>query len=201
MQNIQAVSKQTRNNWLIDASLAIAALVAALSGIYFLYLPNGGFQGGRNPMYGVTLFFERHTWDLLHTWSGVAMIAAALIHFSIHWQWVVGMVRRVWKEITGRGSMLNARGRFNVWLDAGVAVSFALSAASGVYFLIFPASHNFVWDMIHTWSSVTMIILALVHFAIHWQWVVKVTRRIFTRRAGVHAPAATLQTEHVLASE
>ncbi len=53
------VSKQTRNNWLIDAAVFIGAVVAAITGIYFLFLPSGGYQGGRNPMYGVTILFER----------------------------------------------------------------------------------------------------------------------------------------------
>jgi hypothetical protein len=47
----QLVSKQTQKNWWIDAALFSSAVVAALSGIYFLYLPSGGFQGGRNPLY------------------------------------------------------------------------------------------------------------------------------------------------------
>jgi len=53
----------------------MSALLAALSGIYFLFLPVSGYQGGRNPMYGVTVLFERSAWDDLHTWGGVVMIA------------------------------------------------------------------------------------------------------------------------------
>jgi hypothetical protein len=57
-----------------------------LSGIYFLFVPFGGYRGGRNPVYGVTILFSRHAWDGLHTWSGVLMIAAAVFHLTIHWQ-------------------------------------------------------------------------------------------------------------------
>ena len=64
------ISMQTRKNWLIDAAVFLGGIVAALSGIYFLFLPSGGYQGGRNPMYGITIFFQRHTWDDLHTWGG-----------------------------------------------------------------------------------------------------------------------------------
>ena len=59
--NTNRISTQTRNNWLIDAGLALSAVTAMISGIYFLYLPVGGYQGGRNPMYGVHILFERHT--------------------------------------------------------------------------------------------------------------------------------------------
>jgi hypothetical protein len=49
------VSKQTCNNWLIDAAVLIGAVIAAITGVYFLFLPSGGYQGGRNPMYGITI--------------------------------------------------------------------------------------------------------------------------------------------------
>ena len=79
MKNSMSVSPQTRNNWLVDAGLFIGALLASLSGIYFLFLPNGGFQGGRNPLYNVQILFSRQTWYDLHTWGGVAMIVIAVI--------------------------------------------------------------------------------------------------------------------------
>ena len=73
----KGLSAKTKKNWAIDAVLALGGLLAALSGIYFLFLTSGGYQGGRNPMYGITILFERHTWEELHTWSGVAMIVVA----------------------------------------------------------------------------------------------------------------------------
>ena len=33
------MSKQTRNNWLIDAALFVGAVLAATSGIYYLFVP------------------------------------------------------------------------------------------------------------------------------------------------------------------
>ncbi len=93
----QPVSKQTQKNWWIDAALFGSAIVAMLSGTYFLYLPSGGFQGGRNTLYNIQVLFSRSTWDDLHTWGGVIMIAAAIIHLSVHWQWVVSMARRIWQ--------------------------------------------------------------------------------------------------------
>ncbi len=191
MSKSNVISSQTRNNWLIDAAVFVSALIASLSGIYFLFLPSGGYQGGRNLWYGVTILFDRHTWDDLHTWTGVAMIAAVVIHFAIHWKWVVSMVGRVAKELTGQGARMNARGRFNVALDALVGISFLLAAVSGVYLLFVPGGSrgvnattaflfaNTTWDLIHTWSGVVMIIAAVIHFAIHWRWVINVTKKVF----------------------
>lgn len=182
------VSKQTRNNWLIDAGLLSSALIAAISGIYFLFLPIGGYQGGRNPTYGIVILFERHTWEDIHTWIGVAMIAVALIHLILHWSWVVSMARRTWKELTGKAGPMNGRGRYNLIVNTVIAFSFLLTALSGLYFLFFPGSGGVttptilfsqaVWDLIHTWAGVTLILAAVLHFAIHWKWVTKVTRNL-----------------------
>lgn len=193
------VSKQTRNNWLIDAAVFIGGLVAAITGIYFLFLPVGGYQGGRNPSYGITILFDRHTWDDLHTWFGVLMIAAVIIHFAIHWEWVKGMARRMAKALRGEGARLNRYGYFNVAIDAAVAIGFLLAAISGIYFLFVPGGgwatdpgfifSRTTWDLIHTWSGVIMIIAAVIHFAIHWRWVTKVTRNVFRSLGQRGAPA------------
>jgi cytochrome b subunit of formate dehydrogenase len=69
------------------------------------------------------------------------------------------------------------------------AISFFLTAISGVYFLFIPSGRSsidsvflftrYTWDMIHTWAGVVFTITVILHFAIHWRWVIKVTRKIF----------------------
>ncbi|MBN2503513.1 MAG: DUF4405 domain-containing protein [Anaerolineales bacterium] len=188
------VSPQTRNNWLVNTALLISALAATLSGIYFLFLPVGGYQGGRNPYYGIILFFERHTWEDIHTWGGVAMIVVAAVHIPLHWRWIVNMTKRAWKELSGQGAQMNPYGRFNLWLNVTVGVSFLLTALSGLYFLFVPGRVNLTWlftrhtwDLIHTWSGIVLILAAVLHFAIHWRWVVKVTGKVV--RSVFHEPA------------
>lgn len=189
------MSWQTRQNWLIDAAVFIGALLAIVSGIYFLFVTSGGYQGGRNAFYGVTVLFARETWDLLHTWGGVLMIVAVVVHFAIHWQWVRTMARRMALAVRGAGTSLSRGAKVNVVVDVLVALSFVATAVSGVYFLFTPTGGyqggrnpgwdpgflfaRTTWDLIHTWGGVTLIIAAVVHFAIHWRWVVKVTQRFF----------------------
>ena len=95
----QTVSNQTKKNWWIDAGLFLSATAASLSGIYFLYLPTGGYQGGRNPTYGLEILCTRHTGDDLHTWGGVVLILAAVIHFAIHWNWVIKVTRGIFRSL------------------------------------------------------------------------------------------------------
>ena len=204
VRNSSTVSSQTRKNWWIDAGLAISSVVAALSGIYFLALPVGGYRGGRNSSYGIQILFDRSTWDDLHTWFGAAMIAIAAIHLITHWNWVTGMVRRTWNELNGRCGCMNARGRWVLVLNTVVVISFILTALSGIYFLFAPGGHAAVtpaflftlatWDLIHTWAGVTLIAAAVIHFAIHWRWVVNVTNKMAARvlagrPAAIAAPA------------
>jgi cytochrome b subunit of formate dehydrogenase len=195
MSKRTTIHPRTRNNWLIDTALFLGGLLTALSGIYFLFLPSGGYQGGRNPLYGVTVLFSRHTWDDLHTWGGVLMIAAAVVHFAIHWRWVKMMSKRMVDALLSRGSRLSKGGTFNVALDALVALSFLITAVSGIYFLFAPSGgfqggrnpgwdpgvlfSRTAWDLIHTWGGVLFISAAVVHFWIHWRWVKNVTKKVF----------------------
>jgi NADH:ubiquinone oxidoreductase subunit 5 (subunit L)/multisubunit Na+/H+ antiporter MnhA subunit len=190
MQKRAGVAPQTRNNWLIDFTLFTGAVIASITGIYFLFLPVGGYQGGRNPMYGIVILFERHTWEDLHTWFGILMIAAALVHVTLHWRWFLRMFQRLVREIIQRDKQFNSRSRVNLLVNVAVALGFILAASSGVYLLFVPGGRNAVpdphilfsrttWDLIHTWSGILMIAAAVVHFAIHWKWVTKVTRKIF----------------------
>jgi cytochrome b subunit of formate dehydrogenase len=187
------MSLQTRTNWLIDLTVFVGGLLASLSGIYFLFLSSGGYQGGRNSMYGVTILFNRHMWDDLHTWTGVAMIVAAVIHFAIHWQWVKTMTRRTLNALLSKGSSLSNGAKLNVAIDVLVALSFFVTAVSGLYFLFVPTSgfeggrntgqagvvlfSSTMWDLIHTWAGVVMISAVIVHLWIHWRWVANVTSR------------------------
>jgi len=184
-----SVAPQTRNNWLVDLALFIGALIASITGIYFLFLPVGGYQGGRNPMYGITILFGRETWDDLHTWFGILMIVAAVVHILIHWRWILSMVKRIAHSIIHRETRFNKHSRFNLLINATVGLGFIFAAISGIYLLFVPGGRNAIpdpqiifprttWDLIHTWSGILMIAAAVVHFAIHWKWVTKVTHKV-----------------------
>ncbi len=166
-------------------------ILAALSGVYFLFVPSGGYQGGRNPLHGVTILFSCQTWDGLHTGAGVAMIGAVMIRVAVHWSWVVMMTKRSVKALTSRGSKLSRGARLNVALNALVGLSFLVTAVTGVYLLFAPSSggghaassatlmfSRTTWNLIHTGAGVALITAAVAHLVIHWRWVKNVTRRL-----------------------
>jgi hypothetical protein len=194
MQKVIRISRQTRQNWLIDAAVFSTALLSTITGIYFLFLPVGGYQGGRNPTFGMTILFNRSTWDDLHTWGGLLMILAVVIHLAWHWSWVMIMSRRLATTLLGKGTKFSRGAKINVLVDLVIALGFILAAVSGIYFLFVPAgftggrnlgwdpgflfSRN-TWDIVHTWAALAMIIAALLHGAIHWRWITKVTKRFW----------------------
>jgi hypothetical protein len=197
-----SMSTQTRKNWLIDAVLFVAALVAALSGIYFLFVPSGGYQGGRNPLYEVTILFSRDYWDDLHTWGGVLMIATVAVHLAIpsHLKWIKMTSKRIVNAVRSRDVTIPQGVKINIITNIVIAVSFLLTAVSGVYFLLAPAGgfqggsnsgwdpgfllSRTTWDLIHTWSGAILVIAAVIHFAIHWRWVENITKRFFLSLRG-----------------
>lgn len=199
MRKQDAIAPQTRNNWLIDATLFLGAVVAALTGIYFIFFPSGGYQGGRNAAYGLTVLFERHTWEDLHTWFGLLMIVMAIVHIFIHWNWIVTMARRVWLEFTQRGGRFNKRSLTNLLINVAIGLSFLITAISGLYLFFVLGGYNAVdpmilfthstWKLIHLWAGVLMIAAAITHFYIHWRWVVKVSGKM------VHAALQDFQTK------
>jgi len=85
--------------------------------------------------------------------------------------------------------------RLNYMLDMVIAVAFILSALSGLVFLgagsggyqggrnpgfqteIWGLSRS-VWSDLHTWTSLVMIVGAVVHVLLHWNWIVCMTKRV-----------------------
>jgi hypothetical protein len=124
-------------------------------------------------------------------WGGIVMIAVVMIHLILHWSWVVNMTRRMLKDLTGKNGKMNQRGRLNLLLNVVVGLSFLVTAFSGVYFLFVPGGRGAVdpmflfsritWDLIHTWAGVILIAAGVIHFAIHWRWVVNVATSISKR--------------------
>lgn len=173
-------------------SLMLIGLPLLASSIYFLYLPTG-FQGGRNPYYDSVILFDRTGWDLIHLWTGLAIIMIVFIHIIVHWKWISVMAQRCFGKASCRVGRLNRVARLNIFIDAIAAVSFLLASASGLYLLATPSGQEASlapviifgskgWDVIHTWSGVSMFITVFLHLAIHWGWVVQVSQKIANKK-------------------
>ena len=105
-------------------------------GFTFCFCRWAGIQGGRNPAYNLVILFSRATWEDLHTWGGVAMIIAVAVHFTLHWDWTKMMARRIGACLLDRQARMSRGALRNALLDLVVAISFLLTAISGIYFLL-----------------------------------------------------------------
>jgi hypothetical protein len=87
--------------------------------------------------------------------------------------------------------------KINYWVDLVIALAFVFSAVSGIIFL-FPISGSTVlgisyniWDQIHTWGSLLMIVGVLAHLVLHWKWIVAMTKKTFFAPTRPVRPATT----------
>ena len=108
----------------------------------------------------------------------------------------------------------------NFLVDGVIAAAFLVTAVSGVLFLLpkswvvgtsagTPTMLGFAtagWLTIHDWSGIVMMAGVLLHCALHWRWIVHMTRRTFGREAArrgrsVRAPAPRTSARQPLAPQ
>jgi hypothetical protein len=187
------LSASTLLRWATASLLSVSGVIAAATGIYFLFSPSGGYQGGRNPLYDAGFLVSRGTWTDIHTWSGVAMVVLALVHLVIHWRWLAEMTRRTGAVLVGRRKPFNRKVWARLASVAAVVLPFIAVIASSFYFVFSPGgsgarggstSSSFLfsrstWDLVHTWASVIFIVALAVHLAMRWKWLARVTPSVF----------------------
>ena len=81
--------------------------------------------------------------------------------------------------------------RTNAWVNIAAFVAGVISAVTGVVLWLMPQGgyqggrglssrpvvlgmDHALWNDIHVWSSLALVVLVLVHLALHWCWIKKV---------------------------
>lgn len=91
---------KTRVNYLLDLVIGIAFIISAVTGIAFLFMGSGGYQGGRNLGFATAfLGISRAKWSDLHTLGSLIMIAGVSIHLALHWKWIVCITQQWLKDL------------------------------------------------------------------------------------------------------
>ena len=184
--------------------LSVSGLVSTLTGIYFLFLSPGGYQGGRNPDYGTTFLFSRGTWTDVHTWSGVVVVIVGIVHLALHWRWVAEMLKRAAAVLLGRRKPIARRVWARVLVVPAVAMPLFVVTASSLYFLFNPGGGHdglgvgetsflfsrSTWNLLHTWGAVVFIGAVVVHIAMRWKWLARVTPSVFRAKTAAEVSAA-----------
>ena len=73
--------------------------------------------------------------------------------------------------VTARRRRALVRARLDFWLDAVILVGYTLAYSFG-----------FTGLVVHEWLGLALGLVLLVHLTLHWDWVVRTTRRLVTRR-------------------
>lgn len=86
------------------------------------------------------------------------------------------------------------KAKINYWVDAALALSYIITAVTGlIIFFFLPGGvkqgrlQEFMgiikenWTSVHNWVGIAMIVLSLVHLMLHWNWIVCMTKNIFSK--------------------
>jgi protein-S-isoprenylcysteine O-methyltransferase Ste14 len=89
-------------NYIIDFLMTISFIVTAITGlIIFFFLPSGVKQGSYQTFLGII----KGTWSSIHDWSGIIFIILVVLHFVLHWNWLINMTKNIFsskiKELKG----------------------------------------------------------------------------------------------------
>lgn len=125
----------------------------------------------------------RFTGLAIHEWIGIGLGVALIVHLTLHWDWVLRTTKRIIGSLPGRE-------RLRWIVDLLLLIVMVFCIASGVLVSrsalpalgIKPVSGSF-WNGLHTTTADFTLVLATVHVALNWRWIVTVTRRLFRRGA------------------
>ena len=183
------MSGETLKRYLVNLTMFMLLIGVTASSLYYLYVP-GGFQGGRNPRFNMTIIFERETWEGIHVWTSIMLSVILLLHVFLHIQWIKSVFVKyiqIWKKSVRTGNWVRV---FNVVDDGLSAVFFLVCLFSGLVLLFVPGGRGTDtteilrifrgdWKLIHTFSGIGMLIGIALHFIIHWKWIKKVSYKFF----------------------
>ncbi len=82
--------------------------------------------------------------------------------------------------------------KINYLVDFIAFISFLVTSVTGLIIFIFLPSgvrqgrlQEFigitkeVWNFIHIWAGILMLVLVIIHLILHWDWIVFTTKKVF----------------------
>lgn len=86
---------RSKINYIVDFLVCISFIATAFSGVAIkLFMPSGVRQGRLQEFLGM----EKGIWLEIHDWFGILFIIIVLVHFILHWDWVVCMTKNIFQS-------------------------------------------------------------------------------------------------------
>lgn len=113
-----------------------------------------------------------------HEIGGLALGAAIIIHIILNWKWVIGITKKIFSK------NLPLKTRIGYVLNILLLVCFLLIIIAGVFIskVVFNGifqTGTIPWKNIHISVSYIALILIGIHLGLHWDWVIKLTKKLF----------------------
>lgn len=129
----------------------------------------------------ITAAAQKATGNIIHEWVSLVFIIPFIIHLVQHWEWITNIPKRFF----GR---LNIHSRINVVLNLAlyltmlwVLISGLLTSKEALPMLGFEVGRDRFWKEMHHDAANILLVIVGVHMALHWSWVVKMTKKVFKR--------------------
>jgi hypothetical protein len=118
----------------------------------------------------------------VHEWVSFLYLVPFAIHLLLHWDWIIAVPKRLF-------SRLGTEHRFNVIWDSLLYILMLVVTLSGILVsevampvLGIDIAPDGFWSMLHHQSSNLIMPILGIHLAVHWQWIVKISKKLFDRK-------------------
>lgn len=121
---------------------------------------------------------------VIHEWVSFVYLIPFIIHLLLHWKWIMNIP----KQLFGK---LQLGTRINIIWDSLLYLMMIFVTFTGILvseaalpLLGFTIEPDNFWHLMHHNSSNLLFPMLGIHLALHWTWIVKISKHIFSSKAG-----------------
>lgn len=125
----------------------------------------------------MTVLAPSFTGLAIHEWLGLSLGAGIVAHLLLHWQWIVATLRRFFSSMPA-GQRINLALNSALFVDLTVIIFTGLMISRSVVpFFGLSLQGGHAWAGLHGTAANLSLVLAGLHVALHWKWILNALRR------------------------